>query len=74
METYTTADIIRILKEKEIGIFSLADFERLFNISNRQTLYKKIQRLEKKKFIKKLIRGVFNCRKRKGLIGLSVFL
>ncbi len=59
METYTTPEIIRILKEKQMSLFSLADFERLFNIENRETLYKKIQRLEKKKLIEKLIKGKY---------------
>ncbi len=59
MRTYQITEIIRILKEKQIGLFSLADFERLFNIKNRQTLYKKISRLEKKKLIEKLIKGKY---------------
>ena len=54
MRTYSTTEIIKILKEKQISIFSLADFSRLFNIDNNNTLYKKIARLEKKKLIKKL--------------------
>lgn len=57
METYTTTEIIRILKEKQIALFSLSDFGRLFNIKNKQTLYKKIQRLQKKKLIQPLIKG-----------------
>lgn len=59
METYSTTDIIRFLKEKQITLFSLADFERLFNISNQNTLYKKIQRLEKEKLIQKLVKGKY---------------
>ena len=60
METYSTPDIIRILKNKGITLFSLEDFERLFNIKNRQTLYKKIQRLEQQKLIKRLIKGKYS--------------
>lgn len=59
MGTYTTSEIIRILKEKEIALFTLADFSRLFNLENDNTLYKKIQRLRKKKIIKKLIKGKY---------------
>lgn len=59
MESYNLPEIIRILREKEINLFTLADFERLFNINNDNTLYKKIQRLEKKKIIKKLIKGKY---------------
>jgi len=60
MRTYSTTEIIKILKEKQISIFSLADFSRLFNIDNNNTLYKKIARLEKKKLIKKLIKGKYS--------------
>lgn len=59
MRTYTLAEIINLLKEKQISLFSLADFGRLFNIRNKNTLYKKIARLEKKKMIKKLIKGKY---------------
>lgn len=60
METYSTTDIIKFLKEKQIALFSLADFERLFNINNQNTLYKKIQRLEKKKIIQTLVKGKYH--------------
>jgi hypothetical protein len=46
METSNTTKIIKILKENNIFLFSLSDFERLFDINNKNTLYKKIQRLE----------------------------
>ncbi|MCL5676128.1 MAG: hypothetical protein M1120_03315 [Patescibacteria group bacterium] len=61
MET-STLEIIKVLQEKNISLFSLADFRRLFKISNRQTLYKKIQRLEQEKLIEKLVKGkyIFN--------------
>lgn len=59
METYSTTGIIKILKEKQVFVFSLTDFGRLFNIKNRQTLYKKIQRLEQKKIIQKLVKGKY---------------
>ncbi len=59
METYSTTDIIKIMKEREICTFSLDDFGRLLSINNQNSLYKKIQRLEKKKIIKKLIKGKY---------------
>lgn len=59
METYSTTNIIRQLTEKQIALFSLGDFDRLFNIKNNNTLYKKIARLEKKRLIKKLIKGKY---------------
>ena len=59
MVTYSATDIIRILQEKRISFFSLADFSRLFNISNQQTLYKRVQKLKEKKIIQKLIKGKY---------------
>src|SRR3989344_5259707 len=59
METYSTTDIIKILNEKNLTLFSLADFERLFRLKKRNTLYKKILRLEKKGIIQKLIKGKY---------------
>lgn len=59
METYSTTDIIKILKEKNLTLFSLADFDSLFQLKKRNTLYKKIQRLEKKGIIQKLIKGKY---------------
>lgn len=58
MET-STLEIIKVLREKNISLFSLADFSRLFKITNQQTLYKKIQRLEKKGLVEKLIKGKY---------------
>ncbi|PIU37499.1 hypothetical protein CO005_03655 [Candidatus Roizmanbacteria bacterium CG_4_8_14_3_um_filter_34_9] len=59
METYSTTDIIKIMREREMSTFSLDDFGRLLNINNQNSLYKKIQRLEKKEIIKKLIKGKY---------------
>lgn len=59
METYSTTDIIKIIKEREIDVFTLDDFGRLLNIKNKNSLYKKIQRLEKKEIIKQLIKGKY---------------
>src|SRR3990167_8806067 len=59
METLTTIHIIQILRKKTISLFTLSDFGRLFNIHNKQTLYKILQRLEKKKIITQLIKGKY---------------
>lgn len=59
METSNNIEIIKTLQEKEISLFTLADFARLFSLDNQNTLYKKIQRLQKKGIIKKLIKGKY---------------
>jgi len=58
MET-STLEIIKLLREKEISLFSLSDLALLFKIGNRQTLYKKIQRLESTGIVEKLIKGKY---------------
>lgn len=59
MKTYSTTDVIKLLQAKELSLFTLNDFSKLFNIDNRQTLYKKIARLEKAQIIQKLIKGKY---------------
>ena len=59
METYNNLAIIKTLQSKEVSLFTLADFSRLFAIDNRNTLYKKIQRLEKNEIIKRLTKGKY---------------
>lgn len=59
METYNKLQIIRRLKDTHINLFALDDFSRLFSIQKRNTLYKKIARLEKDGIIKKLIKGKY---------------
>lgn len=59
METYSQTDIIKVLRNKQTALFTLIDFERLFRIVNKQTLYKKIQRLEEEKIIQRLINGKY---------------
>ncbi|MCS6956730.1 MAG: hypothetical protein NZM02_02695 [Patescibacteria group bacterium] len=59
MRRYSLAETISLMREKQISLFSLADFGRLFEIENKETLYKKISRLEKKKIIRKLIKGKY---------------
>lgn len=57
METYSPVEIIKTFQRKGISLFTLADFARLFKITNQNTVYKKIQRLEKKEVIRKLTKG-----------------
>ncbi len=59
MESLSTTNIIKILEEKGVSLFTLADFSRLFAVRNLQTLYKKIQRLGKEGIIQKLIKGKY---------------
>lgn len=59
MESLSTTEIIRLLQTEQIPLFSLADFERMFGTNNRQTLYKKVQRLGKKKIVQRLIKGKY---------------
>ena len=58
-ETYSATGIIKLLQAKELSLLTLNDFSKLFNIDNRQTLYKKIARLEKAQIIQKLIKGKY---------------
>jgi len=59
METYSTTGVIKLLQAKGLSLLTLNDFSKLFNIDNRQTLYKKIARLEKAQIIQKLIKGKY---------------
>ena len=59
MKTYSTTDIIKLLRGKRLSLITLDDFGRLFDINNQQTLYKKIARLEKAQIIQKLIKGKY---------------
>lgn len=59
MQSYSATDIIKTLKANNICFFTLADFAKLFNLENSQTLYKKIARLEKKQIIQKLVKGKY---------------
>ena len=59
MEAYSQTEIIKKLKKEGISLFTLADFSRIFGIDIRNTLYKKIQRLEEAGIIQKLIKGKY---------------
>lgn len=58
MET-STLSLIKLFRKKGITRFTLTDFGRLLEISNQNTIYKKIQRLEQKGVIKKLLKGKY---------------
>lgn len=59
MKTYSTTGIIKLLQAKQFSLLTLNDFSKLLNIDNRQTLYKKIGRLEKAQIVQKLIKGKY---------------
>lgn len=59
MQSYSTIDIIKIFQAKEIKLFTLTDFAKLFNLENSHSLYKKIARLEQKQIIHKLTKGKY---------------
>lgn len=60
MGMYSQTEIIKLLNEKGISLFTLSDFGRLLKIHNRNTLYKTAQRLTKEEIIKKLIKGKYS--------------
>lgn len=59
METYNTTEIINILSGKNISVFSATDFARLFKINRPDTVYKKLDRLEKKGIIARAVKGKY---------------
>jgi len=52
-------EITKVLQKENLALFSLDDFKKIFKIAKRNTLYKKIQRLEEKKIIKRLAKGKY---------------
>jgi len=59
MRTSNNIEIVKKLQQEKLSLFTLADFCRLFGVANQQTVYKKIQRLEQKGVIKRLIKGKY---------------
>lgn len=59
MEPMSSTQIIRLLHAKETPLFGLNELGGILGIENRQTLYKKVQRLEKNQILKKLIKGKY---------------
>lgn len=52
-------ETIKLLNSKEIPLFSLTELGNVLGLTNRQSLYKKIARLEKRGIVKKLIKGKY---------------
>lgn len=59
MESSSISGIIKKLASKNIPLFSLNEIGAILAIDNRQTLYKRIQRLTKNKILQKLIKGKY---------------
>ena len=59
MQTLPTPTLIKLLKEKNILFFTVADFQRLTNIKTPDTAYKRLNHLEKRGVIKKVKRGLY---------------
>lgn len=59
MRIYSSTEIIKILKKADISLFTNLDFSRIFEIKSKNTLYKKLQRLEKKAIIEKIGPGKY---------------
>lgn len=59
MQSYSSTDILLDLKQKGITLFTLTDFSRIYSITNKNSLSKKIQSLEQKKLIRRLINGKY---------------
>lgn len=59
METLKLSRIIKKLSEKKIPLFSLNELGGILAIDNRQTLYKRVDRLTKSEILQKLIKGKY---------------
>jgi len=59
MKTYTDAQIIAKLQTENKPLFTLDDFARLFSIKNRNTLYKTLQQLQKRKAVVSIKNGSY---------------
>lgn len=59
METSTLA-MIKLFRDKGMTLFTVTDFARILGINNQNTVYKKLQRLEKKAVVKKLLKGKYH--------------
>ena len=59
MRTYSSTEIIKTLRGADRSFFTNSDISRIFDIKNTNTLYKKLQRLEKRGLIEKIGRGKY---------------
>lgn len=61
MGTLSISGIIKRLASRSIPLFSLNEIGAILAIDNRQTLYKRIQRLTQNKILEKLMKGKYHC-------------
>ena len=59
MESITIDKATKILYTKRVSLFSINDTKKVFNIEKDNTLYKLLQRLEKKDIIKRIENGKY---------------
>lgn len=59
MESITIDKATKILYAKRVSLFSINDAKKVFNIEKDNTLYKLLQRLEKKDIIKRIENGKY---------------
>ena len=59
MEAISKDKAIKILHQKRISFFNIADAKKIFGKEKENTLYKLLQRLEKNEVIKRIIRGKY---------------
>ncbi|GAH85528.1 unnamed protein product, partial [marine sediment metagenome] len=59
MESITIDKATKILYAKKVSLFSINDAKKIFNIEKDNTLYKLLQRLEKKDIIKRIENGKY---------------
>ena len=60
METISRDKAIKILHQKRITFFEVADADKIFGIKKRKTLYELLQRLEKSGVINRIIKGKYH--------------
>lgn len=60
MGTISKTKAIQILHQKRINLFNVADAKKIFGIKKENTLYKFLQRLEKKKVIERIAKGKYH--------------
>lgn len=51
--------VIKLLHAKEVPLFTLNELGNMLRVANRQSLYKRIQRLEKDKVLERLTKGKY---------------
>lgn len=59
MDTISTNKAIQILHQKNVSLFNINDVRKIFGIKKDNTLYKFLQRLEKKNIIKRIRKGQY---------------